>query len=162
MTPVERRATFQRNLIRKDAMQRYLLLLVPVALLAACGARAGTPAMDSPGPALVVERFLQAANSNDLHTMTQLFGTARRTIDQIESRERAERRMQVLASLLRHEDYTVVGQRAVPGRLNDATELLIELKTAGRTVVVPHLVVRRGDGSWIIERIDIETITARS
>lgn len=143
-------------------MQRNLVLLFSVALLVACGARDGTPAMDSAGPTLVVERFLQAANTNDLYTMTQLFGTSRRTIDQLESRERAERRMQVLASLLRHDDYTVQGQRAVPGRLNDATELLIELKTSERTVVVPHLVVRRRGGGWIIERIDIETLTARS
>jgi hypothetical protein len=143
-------------------MRRNLVVLFSVAVLVACGARDDRPAMESPGPALVVERFLQAANTNDLYTMTQLFGTARRTIDQIESRERAERRMQVLASLLRHEDYTVRGQRAVPGRLNDATELLVELTTPERTVVVPHLVVRRRDGGWIIERIDIEAITARS
>lgn len=143
-------------------MRRNLLVLFSVAVLVACAARDDGPAMESPGPALVVERFLQAANTNDLYTMTQLFGTARRTIDQIESRERAERRMQVLASLLKHDDYTVRGQRAVPGRLNDATELLVELTTPERTVVVPHLVVRRRDGGWIIERIDIEAITARS
>jgi hypothetical protein len=142
-------------------MNRNFALLLPMVLLAACGSRDNVPAMESPGPALVVERFLRAANTNDLHTMTQLFGTARGTIDQLEPRERAERRMQVLASLLRHEDYTVAGQRAVPGRLHNATELLIELKTAERTVVVPHLVVRRG-GGWIIERIDVEALTLRS
>jgi hypothetical protein len=141
-------------------MMRKLAVLLPVVVLAACSGRA-VPAMESPGPALVVERFLQAANVNDLHTMTQLFGTARGTIDQLEPRERAERRMQVLASLLRHEDYTIRGQRAVPGRLQNATELLVELKTAERTVVVPHLVVRRGSG-WIIERVDIEALTMRS
>jgi hypothetical protein len=140
---------------------RKLAVLMPLLMLAACGGRDATPAMESPGPALVVERFLQAANVNDLYTMTQLFGTSRRTIDQIETRERAERRMQVLASLLRHDDYAVQGQRAVPGRLNDATELLIELRTGDRTVVVPHLVVRRAGGGWIIERIDIEPITLR-
>jgi hypothetical protein len=144
-------------------MQRKLALLLSVSLLAvSCGTRDTTRAMDSPGPSLVVERFLQAANTNDLYTMTQLFGTARQTIDQIESQERAHRRMQVLASVLRHDDYTVQGQRAVPGRLNDATELLVALTTTERTVVVPHLVVRRRDGSWIIERIDIEAITSRS
>jgi hypothetical protein len=142
-------------------MKRTLALLLPLVVLAACGSPPRVPAMDSPGPALVVERFLQAANTNDLHTMTQLFGTARDTIDQLEPRERAERRMQVLASLLRHEDYTIQGQRAVPGRLQDATELIIEFKMGDRTVIVPHLVVRRG-GSWIIERIDVEALTTRS
>jgi hypothetical protein len=131
-------------------------------LVAACGGRDQVPAMESPGPALVLERFLHAANMNDLYTMTQLFGTAGKTIDQIESRERAERRMQVLASLLRHEDYVVRGQRAVPGRLRDATELMVEMQLQDRTVMVPHLVVRRTGGGWIIERIDIEPITQRS
>lgn len=131
-------------------------------VLAACGARDQVPAMESPGPALVLERFLHAANMNDLYTMTQLFGTASRTIDQIETRERAERRMQVLASLLRHEDYVVRGQRAVPGRLRDATELMVEMQLQDRTVMVPHLVVRRSGGGWIIERIDIEPITQQS
>jgi hypothetical protein len=142
-------------------MKRNFALLLPLVVLAACGSSPQVPAMQSPGPALVVERFLQAANSNDLYTMTQLFGTARGTIDQLEPRERAERRMQVLASLLRHEDYSIQGQRAVPGRLNNATELLIEFKMGDRTVVVPHLVVRRGSG-WIIERIDVEALTLRS
>lgn len=131
-------------------------------LVSACGARDQVPAMESPGPALVLERFLHAANMNDLYTMTQLFGTASKTIDQIEPRERAERRMQVLASLLRHEDYVVRGQRAVPGRLRDATELMVEMQLQDRTVMVPHLVVRRSGGGWIIERIDIEPITQRS
>lgn len=131
-------------------------------VLAACGGRDQVPAMESPGPALVLERFLHAANMNDLYTMTQLFGTAGKTIDQIESRERAERRMQVLASLLRHEDYVVRGQRAVPGRLRDATELMVEMQLQDRTVMVPHLVVRRSGGGWIIERIDIEPITQQS
>lgn len=142
-------------------MKRNLVVLASVLLLAACGGKETIPALDSPGPTLVVERFLQAVNTNDLQTMTQLFGTSRRTIDQLEPRERAETRMQVLASLLRHEDYSIQGQRVVPGRINDATELLIELTMDGRTVVVPHLVVRRRSGGWIIERIDIEVITSR-
>jgi hypothetical protein len=142
-------------------MKRNLALLLTVVVLAACGSQPQVPAMDSPGPTLVVERFLQAANVNDLYAMTQLFGTARGTIDQLEPRERAERRMQVLASLLRHDDYTIQGQRAVPGRLQNATELIIEFRMGDRTVVVPHLVVRRGSG-WIVERIDVEALTMRS
>jgi hypothetical protein len=75
--------------------------------------------------------------------------------------QRAEQRMHVLASLLRHQDYTVTGQRVVPGRIDDATELLVELRLTDRVVVVPHLVVRKRDGGWIIERVDLENLTAR-
>lgn len=115
--------------------------------------------MGSPGPALVVERFLQAANGNDLETMTQLFGTAGKTIDQLDGRTKAQRRMHVLATLLRHDDYRILSQHAVPGRLREATELQVQLRQGDRDVVVPHLVVRRKNGGWIIEKIEIERLT---
>lgn len=125
------------------------------------GGGTGQPAALAPGPALTVERFLQAANVNDLETMTELFGTRDRTIVELDGRSKAEQRMYVLASVLRHDDFAFRGQRAVPGRMNDATELLVELTRADRTAVVPHLVVRRSDGGWIIENIDVTPITNR-
>ena len=131
-------------------------------LLAACGARdqsSPVPAAESPGPALVVERFLQAANVNDLQTMGQLFGTKDRTIVQLDGRQQAEERMYVLASLLRHDDWSIQGQRTVPGRTEDATELLVRIQRRSRAAVVPMLVVRRSSGGWIIERIDVEPLT---
>lgn len=143
-------------------MKRCHILFPILFLVAACGGRGGaspTPAARSPGPALVVERFLAAANANELETMTQLFGTADRTIVELEGRTRAEQRMYVLASLLRHNDWTIRGQRTVPGRMLDATELLVELQKPERTVVVPLLVVRRDGGGWIIEQIDVEELT---
>lgn len=129
--------------------------------LAACGGRTPvTPAAEAPGPGLVVERFLQAANVNDLKTMTQLFGSPDKTIDQLYGRKQAEQRMYLLASLLRHDDFTIRGRRTVPGNTENATELLVQLKKGDRTVVVPHLVVRRKGGGWIIEKIDIVPITS--
>lgn len=144
-------------------MRPYLFLALTV-LTAACGAGApsqgsGMPAAESPGPALAVERFLQAANVNDLQTMTQLFGTKDRTIVQLDGRQQAEERMYVLASLLRHDDWSIQGQRTVPGRTADATELLVRIQRRSQTAVVPMLVVRRNNGGWIIERIDVEPLT---
>lgn len=149
--------------MKRESQSGFILLTL---LAAACGGggEASTPvpvrASASPGPALVVERFLRAANANDLETMTQLFGTAQRTISELEGRTRAERRMMVLASLLRHDDWAIQGQRSVPGRMNDATDLLVRLQQGQRSVVVPHLVVRRPDGGWVIERIDVESVTS--
>ena len=132
-------------------------------LVAACGGGA-SPAPQGPagGPAplLVVERFLQAANVNDLPTMTTLFGTADKTIDQLEPVSTAQQRMYVLASLLRHDDFVIQGQRVVPGRMNEATEVVVMLRQGSRQVVVPHLVVRRNAGGWIIEKIDVERLTS--
>ena len=141
---------------------RYRDVLVLVLLAAACGGapeRSRTPASESPGPALVVERFLRAANANDLATMTRLFGSHRQTIVELEGQTRAEERMYVLASLLRHDDWSIQGQNRVPGRLMDATELRVRLRQGDEGIVVPFLVVRRRDGGWIIERIDLQPLT---
>lgn len=129
--------------------------------LAACvgGAGSRVPASEAAGPALTVERFLTAANSNDLKTMTQLFGTTDRTIVELEGETRAEQRMYVLASLVRHDDYAIMGQQTVPGRMLDATELMIRITREDESVTVPFLVVRTDDGGWIIERIDVEPLT---
>ena len=119
-----------------------------------------TPASQSPGPALALERFLRAANANDLETMTELFGTTDRTIVELEGQTRAQQRMMVLASLLRHDDWSIQAQRSVPGRIIDATELLVELQRGERVVDVPFLVVRTDDGGWVVERIELEPLTS--
>ncbi len=115
----------------------------------------------SPGPVLVVERFLQAANANDLPTMMQLFGTANRTIAELDGRSTAERRMYVLATLLRHDDFTVLSQQPQPGRLRTATALEVRLQKGNRAVTVPMVVVRRSGGGWIVEQVDVEALTGR-
>lgn len=138
----------------------YVVGVLMVAVACGGGEPPQTPAGQSPGPALALERFLRAANVNDLEVMTQLFGTTDRTIVAMEGETMAERRMMVLASLLRHDDWSIQGQRAVPGRIDDATELLVSLSQGDRTVDVPFLVVRTDDGGWIIERISVEPLTA--
>lgn len=137
------------------------LVAALVVALAACGGSSQyqPPASASPGPSLVVERFLQAANGNDLDTMTQLFGTATKGIVELDGRQQAEQRMYVLASLLRHSDFAMQGQRVVPGRRDEAAEVIVQLTIEDEPVVVPFVVVRRKGGGWVIERVDVTAIT---
>lgn len=147
---------------------QYVLVAAVLAAVAGCSSSSGqvepdrVPPASSPGPSLVVERFLQAANANDLQTMMDLFGTANRTIVQIDGQARAERRMHVLATLLHHDDYAILSQEGVAGRLSEATRLQVQLVRDGTSVVVPHLVVRRQGGGWVIEKIDVEKLTQSS
>jgi len=147
--------------------------MLALALLA-CGGPAEAPA---PGlaPALTIERFLQAANAvsqmraqgsnaqrmaQEVETMARLFGTEQGPIIDLYPRSEVDQRMLILADLLRHTDYRLGAERAVPGRGGNAIEVLVEMTTAARPrqVRVPFIVVRRGD-VWLIERIDLEPIT---
>ena len=131
-----------------------LLSLMPALLLAACagGPAPGGSSLEGPGPQLVVERFLEAANANDWQVMAQLFGTPDQTIGERDGAMRADRHMQLLASLLRHDDYVVRGREQVPGH-RDATNVVVEIVRDGTGVSIPFMVVRRNDGGWIVQQI---------
>lgn len=109
--------------------------------------------------ALAVERFLRAANANDLRTMASLFGTVDGPITRIDSEEDVERRMFALASILKHQDFQLRGERIVPGRLGGAVELLVAMTTmASQTVVVPFTVVKARGDQWLVEQIDVQPL----
>lgn len=114
--------------------------------------------MAAMAPMLSVERFLQAANAEDLEAMARLFGTHEGPIRG--DRRELELRMAAIARVLRHEDYRVVGQRTEPGRVHPTTRVAVTLTLQGRVVPeVPFLVVRTADGQWLVEEIDLEKIT---
>ncbi len=114
-------------------------------------------------PALSVERFLRAANAKDLQTMANLFGTEQGSISGQESAEDVERRMYTLAEVLRHTDYSVGETQIVPGRLGRAVSVPVFLELeSGKHANVPFTVVRSSDGSWLVEKIGIESIVGRN
>lgn len=136
--------------------------LIPL-LLVACSQpviREGRPTVRDPSAS--VERFLRAANAEDLHTMAQLFGTSDGSVLLRDRQAEVEERMLALASLLRHDDVSLADERQVPGRSGEAVEVLVDLRLADEEEVrVPFTLVRAREGGWLVERIDIEVITAR-
>ncbi|HEX7089711.1 MAG TPA: hypothetical protein VF192_06215 [Longimicrobiales bacterium] len=143
---------------------RSLASIAPMLLLiAACATRTEPirPAATARGvaPALAVERFLQAANRDDLVTMGRLFGTRDGPVIERDPREEVEKRMFAIAAILKHEDYQIEDERIVPGRA-DATQLVVRMKIGQRQVPVAYTLVRSEDGAWLIEMIDLEAITS--
>jgi len=139
-------------------------LIVPVLfLLAACGSRAEpSPQVDSVGiaPALVVERFLQAANRQDLETMARLWGNSQGLVIERDPRAEVEKRLYATALILKHDDYEIQGEQIIPGR-PDAKQLIVRMHIGGRQVPVAYTLVRSKKGAWLVESIDLEAITSR-
>jgi len=156
-----------------------LLGVALVVALAGCT----TVVRQGPGAGLVaqltLERFLQASNQRDLEGMARLFGTdqgaawdtgstlgcAFKKIGSwfggnacVKKRD-VEVRMDAISRILRHQDYRIVREETVAGRLGGATRIFVDLTVEGRTVSeVPFTMVRNGDGQWLVEQIDLERV----
>jgi hypothetical protein len=146
-------------------MKRSLITLLLAALpLGACVKEqviSSTPSSSGAvGPSLVVEQFMRAVNSEpkDLGTMGRLFGTKDGPIISRDPKAQVEQRMFAIASVLRHDDYQIIREQIVPGRLQDAITLLVSVKTGDASNQVPFTLVRYKD-NWLIEEIGIGVIT---
>lgn len=144
---------------------RALILISGLLIVAAgCRSQQSQPALRGPhtgmAPALVVERFLNAANAVDLDTMSRLFGTRDGSILNRDPRPEVEARMYALSSILRHKNYKFEGEDIVPGRIGEAVKLIFRLELENREVSVPFVVVQTRKDGWMIEEIGIERVTA--
>lgn len=144
-------------------LRRTALALIALVAAAACSS-SQAPAPSGPAasvaPALVVEQFLRAANANDLDTMARLFGTMDGPVSQRDTQKEIDDRMFALASILRHQDYSIEGEQIVPGRRDVATQLLVRMVLPDRrSTVVPFTLVYSKGRTWLIEQIAVERIT---
>jgi hypothetical protein len=143
------------------------MALIAVVLLAACGG-ASRPEPVNPMPTnpevatqLVIEQFLRAANSNDLDTMARLFGTVDGSILNRDPRQLVDEQMFALASILRHDGFTIQRFEVVPGRRDEATRAIVNMRFSDRNVDVPYVLVWSKDRTWMIEQIEINRIMGR-
>ncbi len=161
--------------------RRSLLVLVAV-VAAGCT----TVVQRGPGAGVVaqlsLERFLQASNARDLEGMARLFGTesgpswdtgstlgcAFKMIgswfggSRCIQKHDVEVRMDAIAQILRHEDYRMVREESVAGRMNRATRVYVDLTVNGQVLSeIPFVMVRTGGGQWLVEEIDLERVMAR-
>jgi hypothetical protein len=124
----------------------------------AAGASGATGA-PSVATTLVLEQFLRAANTKDLDTMARLFGTVDGPITVRDPADNVDIQMDLLATILRHQDYAIEGKRIVPGRRDEATLVNVRMTVDDRIATVPFTLVWSRNGSWLIEQIGIESLT---
>ncbi len=164
-------------------LSRHALVTASLLLLGGCT----TVIVESPpsariGAQLSVERFLSAANERDVRAMGRIFGTAEGAAMDTGStltcafkkigswfggeacvrKQDVEIRMDAIASILEHEDYRISGESRVSGRTVPATRILVDLIMAGGASArdVPFVVVRAGDGRWLVEQVDLQAVMA--
>jgi hypothetical protein len=140
--------------------RRWLALLLSSTLLAACASRGASTVSDL-APAMVVERFLRAANSNDLDTMARLFGTRDGPVGLRESQKDTDDWMFALASVLRHTDYQIINEQIVPGRRQEATQLVVRIVNGERRYELPFTLVQSNRHGWLVENVPVDLLTNR-
>ena len=143
-------------------MKRLPILFVLLMSAGACTSQTVVNQSQLPvAPALTVERFLQAANTRDLETMSRLFGNNDGPIGDSGSREEVELRMNVIAEILQHDDYVIVSERVVPGEEVPSNRIGVDLTLPqGLTVQdVGFTVVLESPNRWLINVIELVKIT---
>lgn len=143
-------------------MKRLLVLSILLTSAGACTSRTVVEQSQfRVAPSLTVERFLQAANTRDLDTMSRLFGTDDGPIADTGTREEIELRMDVIAEILTHVDYEIVSERRVPGAEVPSNRIGVDIVLPGGATVrdVGFTVVLESSGRWLINLIELVKIT---
>ena len=156
-------------------------LLILWAFASACSSGSMNATVAPVAAQLSVERFLQAANQRDFDSMGRLFGTANGPAMETGStfgcffkkigswfggnactrRVDVELRMDAIASIIRHDDYRIAREESVAGRTSPARRVIVDLTIEGEPVnAMPFIVVRTGEGRWLVEEVPLERIMA--
>jgi hypothetical protein len=80
--------------------------------------------------------------------------------DRCRTLQEVELQMDAVATILRHQDYTIASESSVPGRRNPTTRVLVDMVVGGRSITdVPFVVVRTGENRWLVEEIGLQRVT---
>jgi hypothetical protein len=153
--------------------------MVTLASVSACTAQRGPSEVAPVAAQLSVERFLQAANDRDVQSMGRLFGTAQGPIGDTGStfgcffkkvgswfggsactkRVDVELRMDAIASVVQHQDYRIVREEPVAGRVDPTRRVLVDFEMGtGPVSAAPFVVVQTGEGRWLVQEVPLETL----
>ncbi len=141
-----------------------------------------SPAGGDAGPRRAAERFLDAANRQDLDALARAFGTEEGPIAEAggglgcglrrlaswlamanpcPSKQEVELRMHAISAVLRHDDYEVFSEERVPGRARPVTRVSVAVRRGERIYRDVGLLVIRTSSGWLVESVELEKITRR-
>jgi hypothetical protein len=95
---------------------------------------------------------MQAVADSNLGKMASLWGTSRGPASQTHQPPDYERRIAIMQAYLRNDSYRLTSD--LP-ETNTRRALLVEIKRETCTWNVPFVAVKTGDGSWVVNQIDL-------
>lgn len=136
------------------------VILLGTTACASSGSANGTT-IDSAYGALTAEsavgQFLDAAKRNDYQVMSRLFGTLDGPAAEKNGRVETEQRMYILASLLRHQSYSLERMPVAEAEGQNRIAAMM-VGTRNGNVTVPF-VASNNQGRWFVEKIGTESLT---
>jgi hypothetical protein len=128
--------------------------LVLAVVLAACGG-GSAPSTVSPTTSArgAVDAFMQAVADSNLTGMASLWGTAAGPAARTNQPPDWERRIAVMQAYLKNESHRVVSDAPSGGEARHAVQ--VEIRRQLCTWVVPFTTIRLGDGTWIVNQVDL-------
>jgi hypothetical protein len=129
--------------------------LVLAVLLAACGG-GSAPSTVAPSSSArgAVDAFMQAVADSNLTQMANLWGTSAGPAAKANQPSDWEKRITVMQAYLQNESHRVVGD-APEGTGDTRHAVQVEIRRELCTWVVPFTVIKLGDGSWIVNQVDV-------
>jgi hypothetical protein len=101
-----------------------------------------------------VDAFMQAVADSNLTQMANLWGTSAGPAAKTNQPSDWEKRITVMQAYLQNESHRVVGD-APEGTGDTRHAVQVEIRRELCTWVVPFTVIKLGDGSWIVNQVDV-------
>ncbi|MEJ2482818.1 MAG: hypothetical protein P8049_06805 [Gemmatimonadota bacterium] len=155
-------------MIRNQGSATRFVALLPAIFLGIAGCASGGSEINSTTgtawgaatPEMAVRNFMDAANSEDFATMSNLFGTAEGPAVEEYGVADVEARMIFLSRLLKHEAFALNQANLAmlgPDRIRYEVRMT---GTRKGDVTVPTVVVPDASGRWFVERLNVDALAA--
>jgi len=131
--------------------------LVLAVVLAACGG-GSAPSTVSPTTSSArgaVEAFMQAVADSNLAHMADLWGTAAGPAAKTRQPADWERRVAVMQAYLQNESHRIVSDGPATPAAEGRRSVQVEIRRQLCTWMVPFTAIRLGDGTWIVNQVDL-------
>ena len=131
--------------------------LVLAVVLAACGG-GSAPSTVSPTTSSArgaVDAFMQAVADSNLARMADLWGTAGGPAAKTRQPADWERRVAVMQAYLQNESHRIVSDGPATPAAEGRRSVQVEIRRQLCTWMVPFTAIRLGDGTWIVNQVDL-------